>query len=156
MCNDKVALLMHNSKVECPLYEGYWEKRADEKVFFGREQKLELSTFNKSLRNPTKAEKRNWPGCMLMRYHETKEVVVPKISLLALQQLNYLDFMKSVLHANPLKDFSKFMMEELWVAVVTKIYHFEDTLDKELKIGEASTQESHLREIIITDSKRGS
>ena len=141
---------MHDSKVECPLHDGYWEKRADEKAFIEREQKLEFNTFNKSLRNPTQAEERNWPGCIIMSYHASKEVVVPKISLLALQQLNYLYFVKSVLHANPLKNLSQFAMEELWVAVVTKIYHFEDTLDKEVKIGEVSSQQAHLRERMST------
>ena len=136
--------LMRSSKLECPLYDGYWEKRADEKSFFEREQKLELFTFTKSLREPTWAEKRKRPGCIRMRYHQSKEFVVPKISLLALQQLNYLDFVKSVLHANPSKQISKFTMEELWMAVVTKIYHFEDTLEIELKIGEVNTQESYL------------
>ena len=71
-----------------------------------------------------------------MEDEEGKGLLVPRISRLALQQVNYLDFVKSVLQANPLEKISRFTMQELWVAVVTKIYHFEDTLDKELKVGE--------------------
>lgn len=140
MCRKRMASLTCVQKVECPLYNEFWEKRADEKAFFERERRFELCTFNRSPNKPTSAERKKWPGCILMRYHEFSEVVVPKVSLLALQQLNYLDFVKSVLHANPLKNISQFTMEELWVAVVTKIYHFEDTLDKEVKIGEVSSQ----------------
>lgn len=44
--------------------------------------------------------------------------------------------MRSVLQANPLENISRFTMQELWVAVVTKIYHFEETVDKEIKIAE--------------------
>ena len=81
-----------------------------------------------------------------MEDNEKKEFLVPRISLLALEQLNFLDFAKSVLQANPRKTISRFTMQELWVTVVTKIYHFEDTLDKELKIGEVhfSSQEPRL------------
>ncbi len=34
MCKSGIASLTHIPKVECPMYEGYWEKRADEKAFF--------------------------------------------------------------------------------------------------------------------------
>ena len=121
------------------MYDGYWEKRADEKAFFEREERFELCTFTKSQWNPTQAQKRNWPGCVLLEDNGRKEILIPRISLLALQQVNYMDFVKSVLQANPLKKISRFTMEELWVAVVTKIYHFEDGLDKELKIGEVKS-----------------
>ena len=57
-----------------------------------------------------------------------------------------MDFVESVLRANPrqAQNMSKFTMQELWVAVVTKIYHFEDTLDEELKIGEVNLRELDL------------
>ncbi|CAD6579093.1 MAG: hypothetical protein ASARMPRED_008953 [Alectoria sarmentosa] len=126
------------AQVECPMYDGYWEKCADEKAFFEREQRFELCAFTKSRWNPTQAQKRNWPGCVLLEDNGRKEILIPRIALLALQQINYMDFVKSVLQANPLKKISRFTMEELWVAVVTKIYHFEDALDKELKIGETN------------------
>lgn len=133
-----MALLMHVLKIECPLYDGYWEKRADAKAFFERERQNELYGFNKSSQKPTHAQRVKWPGSILILDHELRGILIPRVLLLALQQLNYLEFVKSVLHANPLRKISKFTMEELWVAVVTKIYHFEDTLDKELKIGEVS------------------
>ena len=121
------------------MYDGYWEKRADEEAFFEREQRFELCAFTKSRWNPTLAQKRNWPGCVLLEDNGRREFLIPKIALLALQQVNYMDFVKRVLQANPLKKISRFTMEELWVAVVTKIYHFEDALDKELKIGEVKS-----------------
>lgn len=140
MRNNKMASLMHVSKVECPLYDGYWEKRADEKAFFERERRDELYGFNKSHNNPFRAQRIKWPGSIFIMDHGLKQILVPRIMLLALQQLNYLDFVKSVLQANPLIIISRFTMEELWVAVVTKIYHFEDALDKELKIGEVNAE----------------
>lgn len=126
------------------MYDGYWEKRADEKAFLEREHRFELCAFNKPRRNPTQAQNRNWPGCILMEDIERKEILVPRISLLALQQVNYLDFVKSILQANPSRIISRFTMEELWVAVVTKIFHFENALAKELKIGEVDQQKPHL------------
>lgn len=143
---------MRTLKVECPLYNGYWEKRADEKAFFEREYQSELYAFSKARQNPTRAQRRYWPGCILIEDNERNEYVIPRISLLALQQVNYMDFVKSVLQANPLKNISRFTMQELWVAVVTKVYHFEDTLDKELKIGEVNKSKSHIsREVSLND-----
>ena len=135
-----MAMLIHVSKVECPLYDGYWEKRADEKAFFERERRDDLYGFNKPHHHPSHAQRIKWPGSILIMDYGLKQILVPRILLLALQQLNYLDFVKSILQANPLMIISRFTMEELWVAVVTKIYHFEDTLDKELKIGEVNTE----------------
>lgn len=134
-----IRALIQSSKVECPGYDGYWEKHADESSFLQREHRTEFSAFNKPQRNPTVAQRHNWPGCIIMEDSEKNELVVPRISLLALQQLNYLDFVKSVLQANSLWIISPFTMEELWAAVVTKIYHFENTLEKELKIGEVQS-----------------
>lgn len=136
---EMVSLMQPAKKVECPMYDGYWEKRLDEKAFVERAHRVELCAFNKSRRNPTQAQKRNWPGCMLMEDSELNDFVVPRISLLALQQVDYVEFVKSVLQANPLKTMSRFTMQELWVGVVTGIYHFEDTVEKELKIGEVNS-----------------
>lgn len=127
---------MQYSKVECPIYDGYWEKYADEKDFLEREHQFELCAFNKPRRNPTQAQRRNWPGYIIVEDEERKEFLVPRISFLALQQVNYVDFVKRVLQANPRRHISRFTMRELWVVIVTKTYHFEDTVDKELKIGE--------------------
>ena len=137
-------MLIYVTNVECPMYDGYWEKRADEKAFHEREHRNELGTFKESCRKPTRAQKRKWPDSILIRDHEFKEILVPRILLLALQQLNYLDFVKSVLQANPLITISRLTMHEIWATVITRIYHFEDPLDKELKIVEVNPQEPHL------------
>lgn len=63
-----IASLMHVLKVEYPMYDEYWEKRADRKAFFEREHQFELFGFQKkkSRYNLSRAQERNWPGCILM------------------------------------------------------------------------------------------
>ena len=54
MCKIGIASLTHISQVECPIYDGYWEKRADEKTFLEREHQIELFTFSKSRSIPSR------------------------------------------------------------------------------------------------------
>ena len=132
----RILWLIQVFKVECPLYDAYWEERADEKTFFEREYRREPFTFWKSRRPPTFAEKKQYPGCIRMKDDEVGELLVPAIRLRAMEQISFMGTVKAVLDANPPKRISWFSIQELWTAIIMNIYRFEDGLDKEMKIGE--------------------
>ena len=82
----------------------------------------------------TQAQKSNWASSILLKDDEHKEY---GISVPALQQLDCLNSVKSILHANPRKDISSTTMDELWIAVTTKILpSLRMSLEKESKIDE--------------------
>lgn len=132
----RILWLTQVFKVECPLYDAYWEERADERAFFEREYQREPFTFVKSRRSPTKAEKKQYPGCIRMKDDEVGELLVPEIYHRAMEQISFMGTVKAVLEANPHKRISWFSIQELWTAIISQVYHFEDGLDKEMKIGE--------------------
>lgn len=104
-----VSLTCH-SKVESPMYDVYWERRADARAFYAREYRVDLGEFNKSRSRPDRNQRRVWPGSIFMEDNDGNKIMVPRVSRLALQQIKYVDFVKGVLQANRPKSISLFTM----------------------------------------------
>ena len=53
------------------------------------------------------------------------DVIVPDIALYSLHRISYLDLVRKVLAANPTKDLDLFTLNELWDAILSKVYDYE-------------------------------
>ena len=53
------------------------------------------------------------------------DVIVPDIINRPLHRISYFELVGKTLEANPTKDLSRRVLQELWEAIVTKIYDYE-------------------------------
>ena len=58
--------------------------------------------------------------------HETHEdLIIPDVLLRPLRRISYLDLVRKILIANLTKEFDLSVFQELWDAILTKVYDYE-------------------------------
>ena len=87
--------------------------------------KQKESGFHVVDRNLTEVERNKHPFAVIMTHAVHGEVIVPDIELCSLRKISYLDLVRKVLAANPTMDLDIFMLNELWDAILIKVYDYE-------------------------------
>ena len=71
-----------------------------------------------------------------MENEELGLVIVPGIALRSINQISYKETLKSIFNANTEIDSLHLYPRQLWVAIISKVYHFEDAAVRDSKLKE--------------------
>ena len=71
------------------------------------------------------------------------EITVPSIQLIPLHQLSYSKIVGKITDANPTKALSRFVLQEIWEAILTNVYAYEYEWreEKKTEVGLSSNHE---------------
>ena len=70
---------------------------------------------------------RRCPYAVLIPHPTLGEITVPSMRLIPLHQLSYLKIVCKIITANPTKEFSRFVLQEFWEAIIANVYDYEYT-----------------------------
>ena len=76
-------------------------------------------------RKQSRKEERRHPYAVIICHPVLGEIFVPSVQLIPLHQLSYLRIVCKIIDANPTKMFSRFVLEELWEAILANVYAYE-------------------------------
>ena len=99
-------------------------------------QQLDGTTFWISTRKLRPALKEQYPHRITLENSTLGLVIVPIIYLRSMHQISFKEIARLVLEANKEIDSLHLYVRQLWVAVVRRIYHFEDSTGQQGKLGE--------------------
>ncbi|CAD6574775.1 MAG: hypothetical protein ASARMPRED_006903 [Alectoria sarmentosa] len=139
-------------QVSCPIIEAFWEKRADEEAFKKKRAEQRESGFHAITRDRTAAECKQYQYAAIMTHATHGDVIVPDIINRPLHRISYFELVGKTLEANPTKDLSRRVLQELWEAIVTKIYDYEYGWRKNKSTEYLSTYRQDVQNLI--DSKK--
>ena len=112
-------------QLSCPLIQKFWDKRIDDEAFKQKRAKQRESSFHVIDRKFTEEERKEHKFAIIMTHAVHGDVVVPDIALYSLHRISYLDLVRKVLAANPTKNLDLFILNELWDAILSKVYDYE-------------------------------
>lgn len=122
--------------MESPVYDGYWAKLANNASFPKRQEKVDKYTFRISTRKLPLALIKRYPHCVALESKALGIVIVPDISLHGMHQISFKETASLVLKANMEIDSLHLYVRQLWIAIICKVYYFEDPANQQRKLEE--------------------
>ena len=122
--------------MESPAYHGCWAKLANNATFPKKQEKVDRYTFRMSTRKLPPALIKQYPHRVVLESKTLGIVIVPDISLHGMHQISFKEIVSSVLKANMEIDSLHLYVRQLWVAIICKVYYFEDFANQERKLEE--------------------
>ena len=77
-----------------------------------------------------------YPNCVTLENEDLGLVIVPRIALRSINQISYKETLRSIFDANAEIDSLHVYARQLWVAIISIVYHFEDAALRDSKLKE--------------------
>ncbi len=115
----------------------FWEKQADEEAFKKKRAEQRKSGFHIITRNRTPAEAKIHKNSVIMTHSTHGDIIIPDILLRPLHRVSFLSLIRKILTVNSCQKLGLSVLQELWVAVLDKVYGYEYKWqeDKKLEVG---------------------
>ena len=117
----------------------YWAKLIHEETAPRRRQKVEGTNFWMTKRKIPPALVVQYPDCITLENEDLGLVIVPGIALRSINQISYKETLISIFDANTEIDSLHVYARQLWVAIISIVYHFEDAAKRDSKLKEVSS-----------------
>ena len=79
---------------------------------------------------------KRYSDCVTLENEDLGLVIVPSIALRSIHQISYKETLRSIFDANKEIDSLHVYARQLWVAIISIVYHFEDAALRESKLKE--------------------
>ena len=135
-CTFRGRWLTRISQAESPVYHNYWAKSLDKNQPVQQNRKFDSTGFRIATRKLFVANEQRYPQCIVMEQKDLGLIIVPGIALRAMHQLSFKKVVRSTLEANAEIPLLHLYMRPLCVAIIRRIYHFEDLANQNKKLEE--------------------